>query len=300
MINPFVVPQREQGDKRPLCPWKHPEHGSYFVSVDHSEDAFKSFCDKIGDPMAAVGRHITVVAVGDEGCGKTSLVHRCAAWFSGELDAAGVRSPIVDLSAEVVPGLASEARLAHWTARLVDRIALNNLLDGEVLKELTSRKSDPYQALPFLADVLEQISRTMHVILPGIEILAEAEGLVGLGRPHLVFYTETSSDHVRRALGTHAGLQSVIGLEVGVLTIEDGWKFVEARLATAQLDPNGPVLEKATVQEYMRERIGGRGTTTIRELNLICQAVFSDAQKNARRKIEFDDFSRYYLRNGDL
>lgn len=300
MLNPFVVPQRDHGDKRPLCPWKHAEHDSYFVPVDHSEDAFQEFCGKVGDPNTAIQRQISVLVGGEEGCGKTSLIHRCAAWFSTQLTQAGIESPVFDLSAETVPGLASEARLAHWAARLVDKVGMGNLLEAHLMEELKSRKSEPNQAIPFLADVLENIGNTAHVILPGIEILAEAEGLAGLARPHLILYTETSSESVRRAVGTAGTLASMIGLEVGVLTVDDGWRFVEARLAAANLDATAPLLEKATVEKYMRARIGGKGTTTIKELNLICQAVFADAQSRARAKIEYKDFSEYYLRNGAL
>lgn len=271
------------------------------MAVDHSEDAFQKFRDKIGEPVSDVERQISVLAVGEEGCGKSSLIHRCADWFSAELRTAGVDSVVVDLSTETGPGLTAEARLAFWAGRIIDKVLMSNLFaEKDQVDDLKSRKSDANQALPFLADMLEHHGFSLHVILPGIELLPEAEGLAGLTRPHLVLYTETSNETVRRALSTATSLSSMIGLEVGELSIEDGWRFVQARMAAAGPGAGGPSLDKATVEKYMRARIDGKGRTTIRELNLICQAVFADVQRRKRQKVEYRDFSDYYLRNAAL
>ncbi|WP_147437440.1 hypothetical protein [Micromonospora musae] len=300
--NPFVVPQRGWDDRRPLCPWKHAEHNAYYVPVDHTEEAFRDFCNKVGDPATSVNRSTMIVAVGGEGCGKTALLHRCAHWLDAELRSCKIDSVIVDLTDETGLGLASDARLVHWTERLVDRIAIKNVLKSTLQKELSDRKSDPRSALPLLGDLLENIPKVLHVILPGIEFLAEATVLASLARPYLNLYTECTSEDLRRSLrmpGT-PGLDSVVELEVGVLSVEDGWVFVQSRLAAAALAATAPTIDEATVRRYMEERIKGRGTTTIRELNLICAAVFADAQGNSRPAIEFSDFSAYYLRNGVL
>ncbi|MFC4018946.1 hypothetical protein ACFOW4_13475 [Micromonospora sp. GCM10011542] len=301
-VNPFVVPQRNWDDRRPLCPWKHAEHSSYYVPVDHTEEAFRDFCNKVGDPATSVNRPTMVVAVGGEGCGKTALLHRCAHWLDAELRSCKIDSLIVDLTDETGLGLASDVRLVHWTERLVDRLAIKNVLRPALQKQLSDRKGDPRSTLPFLGDLLESIPKVLHVILPGIEFLNEATVLASLARPYLNLYTECASDDLRRALkvpGT-PGLDSVVELEVGVLSVDDGWIFVESRLAAAALAATAPTIDEATVRRYMAERINGRGTTTIRELNLICAAVFADAQTNSRQAIEFGDFSAYYLRNGAL
>ncbi|WP_148272307.1 hypothetical protein [Micromonospora maris] len=272
------------------------------MPVDHTEDAFQDFCNKVGGAKTSLSRSTMLIATGGEGCGKTALLHRCAHWLHTQLQGCGLESQIVDLTDETGLGLASDARLRHWTERLVDRLGIKNTLPPALQKDLSDRKGDPRIALPFLGDLLESTSKVLHVILPEIEFLNEATLLASLARPYMKLYTESTSEDLRRALrvpGT-PGLNSVVELEVGVLSVDDGWVFVERRLAAATLTETAPTIDEQTVRRYMDERIKGRGTTTIRELNLILAAVFADAQQNSRTTIEFSDFSAYYLRNGAL
>lgn len=302
--NPFTIPQRGHLDSRPLCPWEHAEHEHYFAPVDKTEEAFQHFVNSVTEILMTPTRRFSVIATGAEGCGKTALLHRCARWMHDTLSAAEKSPTIIDLTPELMLGISSEAQLHHLCGRLIDRLAVLTLLDQAPQQQLDQKRDNPLIALPFLADILERNTRVLLVLLPRIELFSELKRFASLARPNLVLFTEARSDeiaHVLRAQSPASELSSLVHLEVGVLDVEDGWKFVEARLAALSAATGAdtvPSVTKATLDKLMAERIRGRGSTTIRELQRTCTVVFSDVLARRTGIVEFADFESYYLRNG--
>lgn len=104
-----------------------------------------------------------------------------------------------------------------------------------------------------------------------------------------------------RSPSPESPLRTLIHLEVSVLGPEDGWKFVESRLSAAgygQSPGEKPSLAKSTIDRYMQERVTGRGATSIRELERICNVVFDEVRRRHGTEIVFADFQNYYLRFG--
>jgi hypothetical protein len=304
LINPLRIPNTARIDFTPLCPWKDPNHEKFFAPVDHTEEAFQRFIDRIESiRQGSKPPPLAVVAWGAEGCGKTSLMHRCAKELRDRISKSGTRAEVVDLTMEAVSG-ASEERLLHFCARLVDSLRVSKLLNTPEQDALEKRRDDPSVAIPFLGDLLERLEPPIHllVLLPGLELLNELKRLATLARPYLSIFTETSSEepiHVLKSLSTGAlssALSPVVSLEVGALCIADGWLFVEARLA-ASGTPHTVLINKSTVDRYMTERTKSRGGTSIRELELILLAV-SDVAADREDEVQYDDFSSYYLQHG--
>jgi ABC-type uncharacterized transport system fused permease/ATPase subunit len=74
MLNPFALLQLP--GRHPLCPWRLEQHIDYYSSVDHIGAAIKHFETAINSwNTSATGNAVFVS--GDDGCGKSSLIHRC-------------------------------------------------------------------------------------------------------------------------------------------------------------------------------------------------------------------------------
>ncbi len=295
-MNPFDQPGRTPGDLRALCPWEVPEHTSWFVDVDHAREAFEAFRDSMpngeppSDPRA-------VIVLGGAGCGKTALVHRCAAHFvAGQTDSALV----LDVTRERRPGVDSAAQLSHLAARIVDKLGFSGRLPATALDELKTRRHDPADLFPYLSDLLMATGLAVVLLLPVVETIDELRRSVSVSRPGVTVFVESTLNSVPVDVGTDRGDQiGVTVLRLGVLTADDGWRFVADRLGrveTAHL----PSITKETVDRFMNVRIGGRGSTTIRELEKTCAGVFRRAIDSAREEISFSDFSEYYIASAEL
>ncbi len=304
MTNPLQVPDRAGDDLRPLCPWQNPVHERFFAPVDHTQQAFDHFVSKLAERPTHGGPPLLVIACGQEGCGKTSLLHRCVHWLQNQARTQSGRAEVLDLTSEAVPGQATEARLAHYCARLVDKLAVQRLLEDAPQKLLEQKRASPEIAIPFLGDLLEQLNLTLLVVLPKVELAKELQQLASVARRNIVLFTETDDEAVvggSRPTAQAASPTAVITLRVGTLAVDDGWAFVQSRIgANGGQVPTGPTLAKPTVDKYMDQRIQGRGSTSIRELELICRAVYAEAQSRAATSVEFSDFTEFYLRNGRI
>src|SRR4051812_37445859 len=138
MTNPFVVAGRMSRDFSPLRPWLHTEHHTYYAPVDHTLEAFENFVGVVTGAVAGATPITCVIVTGPEGCGKTSLVHRCAAALTPE--ELGVSSlDIIDLSDEYITGVSADARLSHVCDRLIDVLSIKAILPNEAQQKLEQK-----------------------------------------------------------------------------------------------------------------------------------------------------------------
>ncbi|WP_255950771.1 hypothetical protein [Streptomyces odontomachi] len=300
MQNPFAVPARSESDARPLCPWQHGEHEHLYAPVDHTETAFMEFQRALReDPDLKSGGRMVLIT-GHEGCGKSALIHRAAWWARGNLGLPAPDVHIVDLMADRSAGEASEVRVEHVMRRMLDEARQLTVCSTEELEGLDKREDKLSLALPYLSSALSRHSVALLVLLPPIEVPDDIRRYARYARPNVFFFAE-SSYIARPEAGLTVGGKPIVHLEVDLLTEADGWTFVNNRLAraTAAGIP-APTIEQATIAQFMRDRITGRGRTTIRELQRTCESVFSVAIKTQRPQVEYGDFTQYYIEKATL
>ena len=301
-MNPFLLPSENVNTHRPLCPWRFHEHVDFYVSVDHTAISFTLFETIVGGDLTPLLRGQTFLVYGHEGCGKTSLIHRCTHRLTRDIQSAGLEHVIIDLTTEAVAGYSVDMRLKHICRRAIDELDMRRILSADERDSLSSRRDDPSNAYPYISYLLKDKGKVASILLPPSEISEEVKAYGGLARDHIFFFCESSYPNVASDCSSHAGMSSpkpVIQLNVDVLSIDDGWTFTQDRLSRSNV-LGTPSITKATIRKFMKARIEGRGRTTIRELQITCLNVFGDAIERRASKVEYADFTEYYARNGSL
>ncbi|RUP68118.1 hypothetical protein SSPNP10_11850 [Streptomyces sp. NP10] len=297
MLNPFQLPDRSRADGRPLCPWETPEHADLYVAVDHSQDEFLKYQNELETDSDFRKSGKLVLITGPEGCGKTSLMHRCA-WQTREdllLHHSEIRTEIIDLTADGLVGLDSQARSRHICHRIHDELHIRRVFEQDKnYDEIEKRSDEPAQFYPYLSRLLLNAELVVVVLLPPSELVDEVRTYGTYVQKMIAFFSESSYDSVA-AIESNLASKPMIHLTLGVLDETDGWAFVNSRLsrATTQSIPC-PTTDEATVLRFMQTRIRGRGQTTIRELQMTCESVFEAAIKSTSSLVEYGDFTQYY------
>ncbi|GAA2610444.1 ATP-binding protein [Actinomadura fulvescens] len=293
-MNPFPRPG-------PLCPWESSEHLAHYATVDHTEDAFTAFKAAVPDAAGLTGRGRVVLASGGSGCGKTSLMHRCAHWLQ-EQGGADPRVIIVDLTPDDRKGADTEQRVRHICARLSDELESEGLFGAEQLAVLRDRRDDPYQALPVLSKYLGNEKVVAVVLLPPSDLAEEVLRFADLVRKNVLFFAETAYDHVAHKCARMLGPGSptpIEQLQVGQLKVEDGWGYVHHHL-TRRPDLRVPAVTEQTMRTVVEKRISGAGGMTVKELQTLLHGIFQEALAAAAPTLEFRDFADYYIRSARL
>lgn len=294
MRNPFTLPARAPGDFRPLCPWHDATHDELYIPVDHCDVAFADFQAEMEAVPVDARRAQTILVHGREGSGKTSLLHRCASWLQRGHDGR-LPADVLDFTDQRLGGIDSEDQLRHICGRLLDKVMVRRLLDESTRQALQERRSEPYEAFPFLGDMLGQSDPPRHIaiVLPPIELEEEIDRYAMLAHPLLTLLTETTNgDVAAQATALVESGNFVTSLSLETLSIDDGWRFVEARLERATSIAL-PKLTKDTVDRYMRFTIE-HGGVTIAQLQQVCFSVFDEAMRQATPAITYVHFLEYW------
>jgi len=294
-VNPFPTPGR------PLCPWETTDHAGRFADVDHSAEAFAEFQAAMRNDDELTRRGQVFLAVGGSGCGKTSLMHRCAHWLQEQ--SVDPRVVIVDLTQDDRKGADIEQRLRHVFARLIDELEVEGLFSEQQLASLRERREDPFQACPVVSKCLVGEKVIAAVLLPPSDLSDEVSRYAQLVRKNLLFVAETSFDHVAEACAHRLGPTSstpVRQLRVGKLSVEDGWRYAHHHLALSEA-AGLPTLSEQTMRAVVEARITGTtGGMTVKELQTLLHGIYGEAGDAARPALEFRDFAAYYMRTARL
>lgn len=299
--NPFVVKNRTSQDSRALCPWTEEDHDDFYAPVDHSQEAFEDYTTSVGSELTPLLEGRLILIKGEAGCGKTSLMHRCAHWTrQNGKGANGIHVVIADLTKDNLAGMSADARMNNIYSRIVDEIQFENFIDHARIDSLSAKRQDFAAGFPYLSRVLAGEEVLLLVLLPEIELSVDLTNLCHSTKRNIVFFTESSFPAVTGFTSFPTQIPPPILLEVGLLTRNDGWKFVESRLRL--ISPAAPLvtIPEEVVNKFMEVRIGGRGAMNVRELHLAMAEVYDQALVDKPDAISFDDFSQYYLRKGAI
>ena len=299
MTNHFTLSDATFQSSKALCPWKDEGDEAYFADVDGTQKAFEEYADlaKRQVHFANGSFHITV---GPEGCGKTSLINRCAAHFRGVNNSASDQEQatiIIDVSKDVPASVAVRDK-----AEEVWQIVLDDLADHVPTLTKVQVEAITKEGISFSSS-LRQLSRclatngsSLAIILPSIEIDKEVDAYFDLVKSNVALFAETTDERVAeycsRVYGSKSDATAQV-MRLKPLSVDDGRTFVANRL-TGRTD-DCPNIDAKVIDQMMAMRVGKGTSTNIRELHLVCEAVYENVLQKGKNAVLYEDFSDLYL-----
>lgn len=301
--NPFCIKGRSARQPGPLCPWAIAEHSSEYLPIDKTEEAYLDFDRRLAELSAE--EPIAVVVYSEDGCGKTSLIHRCVSRLQSQrLEVLRRKAAIIDRSSETVAGIV-QIRKCEDTANGVIRFLseVEGFLPSDVIKHLPDVpvNSDEVMLRKVLDDVARKLLKAgleIIVIAPKVELADELFLYLSIfQRPGVTIFLETEDDEVFRAATRRKSqtARPLIPLAIGALNVEDGWTFVRARLGRRAAGSASPTFSKVGVDQYMTIRSVETGVS-VGELESVCIALYDEAVRSERTEIKYEQFAEYYVR----
>lgn len=288
MPNPFLVPSRQLRDTRPLDPVTHEEHAHFFAPLDGIPTALETGKQALTGSISQGGECRLVLATGDEGCGKTSVLHALQAFLRSICNQDS--HLVVDLSRDPSGAIPAKDRLDRIAARTVQKLAISSALDEKQVSQIQADGS--HTDLEILSDVLEATGRTVGITLPPLELALDLQLILQLNSPAVYFFAESMESRGVDLSGLPGG--KIVTLPLSSLEVADGWRFVSDRLSRA---PGSPAIDQTVVERYMQARLGGVGTS-VRELQRTFEFVFQVAIDRSAGTVEYEDFAFYYTSHG--
>jgi len=287
--NPFII-DPTSGHLRPLQPWRVDRDQLFYVPVDHTEEQFTLFKRSLAQPHSLVDQGRLVLVTGNGGCGKTSLVNRCAKWVRDQLVTAGVNGAIIDLTQETKLTEPADTRMRKVFFRLVDELGQAMLIGASARDTMLAVEVD--RGYPILSRSLAATSTVAIVLLPPSgELADEVEMYAGLARQRILFFAESSYAQKMTWLRESSGrTASAIHLKVGPIGRSDCWDFVSNRLQLCDAG-NAPKITRATVRRMANNLKG----MNIRSVEKILHGVFERAIARSRSTITYSDIGDYLL-----
>lgn len=224
----------------PLCPWREPKHQEYYVDVDATQREFEKFEREIA-PFTWVEKSGRLVIVsGEDDCGKTSLVHRCADFVDATLNRHGHHRAgdfIIDLGEYPYSSEArgsSPARVAELAEEVYAELLKKGKATWPTVRFDGSRRPD-HAAYRIITQFARRIGRTIIVILPPvIDFIDELREYRYLAKanPSVVFFAESPDTSAIEDFLRHKDASGgvIISLRVGPIVEGDGWRFASHRI----------------------------------------------------------------------
>lgn len=318
-MNPYHIPGLEN-PYAPLCPYLNKDHHTFYVPVDDTEKEFIRFQNTMNSAGRLSGRGRLVVVTGESGCGKTSLINRCAAWLRDELVNAKLTGEILTLTDSGSLDQSIMLRMEQVLTDLVDNLSneqswvdavhidllKKRIKEIEELKDTSDRQSRHVAKVngvyKYLNDALPTGRIAIILLPPSSRLVDEIRYYAGFAKhPRIVFFAET--DHVQDAermwqtIPTNDLMTSTL-LKVGPLNAGDSWTYAHARQGSTSADTNFP-----TVSEETMHSVTSAGVRSIRWLHKLLHGVYEElALQNTPeglipyREVSLDHIGGYFLR----
>lgn len=292
--NPFAVPDMVS-PHQPLTPWAEATHGTYYVEVDRTEEAFQSFLDEAGEVTDLVRRGGLVVVSGNRGCGKSSVLNRCVHWVDQGLKDLKHVPFIADISLEL-ESAGTERELDSLALRLLEQLEDRGQLKHAALEQLRARDAaGRLNGLSSLVGFGREPSALL-VLLPPQEVHQALVSLAELVRPGIIFFVERvlSGDGSDWTSQVRGRFPQPIEVSVGSLKNHDAWLFAGDRINRHDKRATIPKIAELTMRQWQLNR----GEVTIDELQKFMFNLYEDALAVTPplAEITYDYIANFYVR----
>jgi energy-coupling factor transporter ATP-binding protein EcfA2 len=277
-VNPFALPGKNGDHRQPLCPWSVAEHANYYVDVDHLGTSYEKFQQDFADPTGPLAEGRTIVAIGREGCGKTSLVNRCAYWLKDHLGD-GVDGRIVDLRTTGKSSESVEERMNSAAKRMVRHLTVRRMVSESAAKMLAECGGDPEDVYPLISEILPEKMALILLLPPLTDASGELVDYARFTGRGIFFFTESVYGNVIESQLTtiwHESAVQPIVLKVGLLSEKDGETFRTARLGD-EVPGEFPLMADDDILKITRMR------PSIRYLQNILYQVYEERRQAGDR-----------------
>jgi energy-coupling factor transporter ATP-binding protein EcfA2 len=288
--NPFAVPGLMRHTD-PLNPVRNHGHLSLYVPVDNTETAFQDCQEQFRDAsyLREIGR--VVVVTGEQGCGKTALINRCAYWLREQLPAVGLRGEIVDVTRQARVNESMADRRGKVCKAVVDTVYQRRLLVSDLVHQMREQPDDAYFNL---AGCLPPELVLLVLLPPSADLTEELVTYATDARQRIVFFAETSDDlpDERRHRLDQAGQAPPVYLEVGRLGEHDANRFAARRLRDV---PEGALPRVAP--EALDDYTTFRRHVSIGEVQRLLYGMYEKLRVQADRpdEVTFQHISQYFM-----
>lgn len=323
-MNPYLIPGLEATPHAPLCPHSDRAHDKLYVPVDDTENQYGRFQGTMNSvSQLAEGGRLVIVA-GGKGCGKTSLINRCATWLRDELakpetqlkgvifaltDCATLNQSVKLRTELVITNLVDHLRDERHEVNFqhIDKLSrsireIQDIRDTQDSKDKELHVAKVDLAYKYLMSDALPIDRIAIILLPPSGDLTkdEIQNYAGLAKhPRIVFFVE--SDYVEDAGRVwsamhNSGRKAPILLKVGLLNADDGWTYADARQGGCSADPSFPRVSKKTMQRVTQERV-----VSVGRLHRLLHGVYEDLAAQSTSlplpEISYEHIADYYFRS---
>lgn len=313
MINPFQVPGPDEDPTRPLRPWDEDtaEHEQYYVPVDHTAESFAEFTSQMANPVGLRKNGRLVLVAGQGGCGKTSLMNRCAHWLRKELKASHkITVEVIDLTKASSTTDTVPDRMTQASRRLADEIRVSRVVSGDdALAELAASRDRVGEFYPRLSRALND-RMVLAVLLPPIDLVVQTEEIMQeiadyrrLVDGKLVMFIEVTlaDGQTDRLAATKASVGArPLVLPVRPLKDGDGAVFSDVRLALHRQLGDFPELTQEA-----KEKIDDIPNISVSFLQNLLYGVYEERRRSndrysAQDEVSYADITDYVYRNSDF
>lgn len=300
MTNHFTLSDATFQSSKALCPWKDEDDEAYFADVDGTQNAFEHYAELAKRQVHLAGGSFHLV-VGPEGCGKTSLINRCAAHYrevNNSTSDQGRATIIIDVSKDVPASVAVKQKPEEvWQIVMDELVEHVPILTTDQVGKITNDSLAFGSSLRQLSRCLAKNGSSLAIILPQIELDKEVDAYFDLVKNNVALFAECTDERVaeycNRVYGSKSDVQAQV-MRLKPLAVEDGKTFVANRLTRRTEDC--PSIEAEVVDQMMATRVGEGTSTNIRELHLVCEAVYEGVLKRGGNSVQYEDFSDLYLK----
>lgn len=286
-VNPF---ERMEGRHMANPPLKcaHPvDPCGCYVPIDDLEREFETFQLHFADTGGLQNIGFFVCVCGSSGCGKTSLINRCAAAAGRELKSLGITSVEIDLAHHILGtgAVPIEQRTRKVGERLIDTLILRHpglfiggrIPDREALK---SRHLPPDGSRTDLDSVIADLAQALKentaviVILPPTDQPDQLRRYWASMSERFLFFAESTyrgaADLMRDELVSNPVMRSAC-LKAGFLRRGDAARFGLARIDIHGRGVRFPDLDTDALENY----IGNQDTMQIGFMQTLLYRIYA-------------------------